>query len=55
MRYIIEQSITLSVINAMNDRQIVATAIELESEGEEVAVLSCNRNIVESEIVSIVW
>ncbi|MGK7929625.1 MAG: type II toxin-antitoxin system VapC family toxin [Spirulina sp.] len=54
-RTIIEQTITLSAINEMHDRQIVATAIVIEARGEKVAVLSCDRNIVESKLVSIVW
>jgi PIN domain nuclease of toxin-antitoxin system len=54
-RAIIEITNTLLSINEMHDRQIVATAIILKNQGEEVSVLTCDRNITESGVVSITW
>jgi PIN domain nuclease of toxin-antitoxin system len=52
---IITQSIDLSSINEMHDRQIVSTAKILEAQGEQVALLTCDRNITASNLVTIVW
>ena len=54
-RAIIEITNTLLTINEMHDRQIVATAIILKNQGEQVSVLTCDRNITESGVVSIIW
>ncbi|NJM74587.1 MAG: type II toxin-antitoxin system VapC family toxin [Acaryochloridaceae cyanobacterium RU_4_10] len=52
---IIAQSMDLSSINEMHDRQIVATAKVLETQGKRVALLTCDRNITASNLVAIVW
>ena len=52
---IITQSIDLSPINEMHDRQIVSTVKILEEQGEQVALLTCDRNISASNLVAIVW
>jgi PIN domain nuclease of toxin-antitoxin system len=52
---IITQSIDLIAINEMHDRQIVSTVKNLEAQGEQVALLTCDCNITESNQVSIVW
>lgn len=52
---IIKLTHTLLVINEMHDRQIVATAIFLANRGEEVTVLTCDRNITAAGVVSITW
>jgi PIN domain nuclease of toxin-antitoxin system len=52
---IITQSIDLISINEMHDRQIVSTAKILEAQGEQVALLTCDRNIMASSLVTIVW
>jgi PIN domain nuclease of toxin-antitoxin system len=52
---IIAQSIGLSPINEMHDRQIVSTAKILEVQGEQVALLTCDQNITASNVVTIVW
>jgi PIN domain nuclease of toxin-antitoxin system len=54
-RAIIEITNTLLSINEMHDRQIVATAIILKNQREEVGVLTCDRNITESGVVAIIW
>lgn len=54
-RAIIEITNTLLTINEMHDRQIVATAIILKNQGKQVSVLTCDRNITESGVVSIAW
>jgi PIN domain nuclease of toxin-antitoxin system len=54
-RAIIEITNTLLSINEMHDRQIVATAVILENQGEQVSILTCDRNITESGVVSITW
>jgi PIN domain nuclease of toxin-antitoxin system len=54
-RAIIEITNTLLSINEMHDRQIVATAIILKNNGEQVGVLTCDRNITTSGVVPIIW
>jgi PIN domain nuclease of toxin-antitoxin system len=54
-RAIIEITNTLLSINEMHDRQIIATAVILENQGEQVSILTCDRNITESGVVSITW
>jgi PIN domain nuclease of toxin-antitoxin system len=52
---VVEQSVSLSVITEMHDRLIVATAIVLENQGEKVSLLTCDRNIAASGLLTIVW
>ncbi|PAX51698.1 type II toxin-antitoxin system VapC family toxin [Brunnivagina elsteri] len=52
---VIELTMTLSAINEMHDRQIVATALVLANRGEMVQLLSCDKNIIASNLVPIVW
>jgi PIN domain nuclease of toxin-antitoxin system len=53
-RNIINQTLSLLSINEMHDRQIVATAMILQNQGETVALLTCDRNITASGIISII-
>jgi hypothetical protein len=39
----------------MHDRQIVETAMILQDRGEIVALLTCDRNITASGVISIIW
>ena len=52
---VIEITMSLSTINEMQDRQIVATALLLAGRGEIVQLLSCDKNIIASGVVPIVW
>lgn len=52
---VIEQSVSLSVITEMHDRLIVATAIVLEKQGYKVGLLTCDRNITASGLLTLVW
>jgi PIN domain nuclease of toxin-antitoxin system len=52
---VIERSIELTSINEMHDRQIVATALFVESQGNQVALLTCDQNICAANLVPIVW
>lgn len=52
---IITMSMSLSAINEMHDRQIVATALVLASKGDVVQLLTCDQNITASALVAIVW
>ena len=54
-RNIINQTLSLLSINEMHDRQIVATAMILLNQGETVALLTCDRNITASGVISIIW
>ena len=54
-RTIINQTLSLLSIHEMHDRQIVATAIILQNQGETVALLTCDRNITDSGVISVVW
>lgn len=52
---VVEITISLSAINEMHDRQIVATTLLLENEGHTVALLTCDQNITASNLVTIIW
>ncbi|NER25573.1 MAG: type II toxin-antitoxin system VapC family toxin [Symploca sp. SIO1B1] len=52
---VIEMTMSLSAINEMHDRQIVATALVLAGKGEMVQLLTCDKNITASNAVPIVW
>jgi PIN domain nuclease of toxin-antitoxin system len=52
---VIEQSISLSAITEMHDRLIVATALVLENRGEKVGLLTCDRNITASGLITLIW
>jgi len=52
---VIEKSINLTSINEMHDRQIVSTALVVEGQGNQVAILSCDQNICAANLVRIVW
>ncbi|WP_223269896.1 hypothetical protein [Nostoc sp. 'Peltigera membranacea cyanobiont' 213] len=43
---VIEKSAELTSINEMHDRQIVSTALVVESQGNQVALLTCDQNIL---------
>ena len=42
---VIVKSVELISINEMHDRQIVSTALVIEQQGNQVAILSCDQNI----------
>lgn len=52
---VVKQSVSVSTIGEMHDRQIVATALVLASQNEMVALLTCDRNITTSGLMKIVW
>jgi PIN domain nuclease of toxin-antitoxin system len=52
---VIEKSVNLTSINEMYDRQIVSTALVVEGQGNQVALLSCDLNICAVDLVRIVW
>ncbi|WP_211167726.1 type II toxin-antitoxin system VapC family toxin [Pseudanabaena yagii] len=52
---VIERSIKLISINEMHDRQIVSTALVIESQGNQVAILTCDQNICEAKAIATVW
>ncbi len=52
---IITTSITISEIAEMHDRLIVATALYLRNLGEEIVLLTCDINITESKLLTIIW
>ncbi len=52
---VIARTLKLSAINEMHDRQIVATALVIQDSGEEVALLTCDRNITASNLVPVIW
>jgi hypothetical protein len=39
----------------MHDRQIVATAIVAQTQGNQIALLTCDKNITASGTIAIVW
>lgn len=52
---VIEQTLLLSEINEMHDRQVVATALVIQAQGDEVALLTCDQNITEAGLVTVIW
>lgn len=54
-RSVVELTNNLLMINEMHDRQIVATALALSHHGEDVCLLTCDRNITMSGVVAITW
>ena len=54
-RIIVERTTKLSVVPEMHDRQIVATALVLADQGEDVIVLTKDKKITTSGVVTTVW
>ena len=54
-RSVIERSNTLTAVGEMHDRQIVATALMMQSQGETVDLLTKDGNITASGLVPTVW
>lgn len=52
---VVERIITLTNINEMHDRQIVATVMELCSQGKKAALLTCDQNITAANLIPVVW
>ncbi len=52
---VIEQTVPLSTINEMHDRQIVSTALVIQAQGEQAALLTCDQNITAANLIAIVW
>ena len=52
---VVERTMRLDAITEMHDRQIVATALVLQEAGEEIALVTCDRNITASNRVPIAW
>jgi PIN domain nuclease of toxin-antitoxin system len=48
-------TLDLAVINEMHDRQIVATTLVLQAQGQAVSLLTCDQNITAAQVVPIVW
>lgn len=52
---VVEQTVGLAEIDEMHDRQIVATALILQNQGESVTLITCDQNITASGLVIIAW
>ncbi|GBE94723.1 hypothetical protein [Nostoc cycadae] len=52
---VIKMTISLSIINEMHDKQIVATALVLATQGNVVQLLTCDQNITASALLATVW
>lgn len=52
---VVEQTLSLSTVNEMHDRQILATAIVLSNQGSQVSLLTFDQNITASGMIAIVW
>lgn len=52
---VVDRSIDLSAITEMHDRLIVATAFVLQDRGEKTALLTCDRNITASGLLTLIW
>ena len=49
------QTLNLHIINEMHDRQIVATAIDLQNQDHQISLLTCDQNITVAALIPIVW
>lgn len=54
-RTVLDRTLSITAIDEMHDRQIVATALLLADEGETVVVLTKDSNIQRSKLVLIIW
>lgn len=54
-RTILDLSCSLTAINEMHDRLIVATAIHLGGSSKSLPLISCDGNITVSGLVPVVW
>lgn len=54
-RAVLDETLPLSVITEMHDRQIVATVLLLQLRGATVALLTKDGNIKSSNLVPVVW
>ena len=54
-RSVIERSNGLAAIGEMHDRQIVATALVWQDQGEAVDLLTKDGNITASGVITVVW
>ena len=54
-RTVIERSNGLAAISEMHDRQIAATALVLQDQGETITLLTKDQNITTSGAVSVLW
>lgn len=52
---VLQQSLTLTSIPEMHDRQIVATALVLAARGYNVALLTQDSTMIKSGVVAIIW
>jgi PIN domain nuclease of toxin-antitoxin system len=52
---VVERTVLLASINEMHDRQIVATGLVLQDQGQAVTLLTCDRNITASQVIPILW
>jgi PIN domain nuclease of toxin-antitoxin system len=54
-RTVVEKTIQLLAVNEMHDRQIVATALVIQLQGKDVALLTCDQNITAANLLPIIW
>jgi PIN domain nuclease of toxin-antitoxin system len=54
-RTIFTKTLTLQTIGEMHDRQIVATALFLQDQGESVAILTKDTSIRDAGVVTTIW
>ena len=52
---VIERTMKVEAIKEMHDRQIVSTVLVLQEVSEEIALVTCDRNITVSNLVPIAW
>jgi PIN domain nuclease of toxin-antitoxin system len=52
---VVERTVVLASINEMHDRQIVATGLVLQDQRQAMTLLTCDRNITASQVISILW
>ncbi|BAU12485.1 PilT protein domain protein [Leptolyngbya sp. NIES-3755] len=52
---VVEKSLGLVEINEMHDRQIVATALVLQDQGESVSLLTLDQNMTASGLINVIW
>lgn len=54
-RAILDKALTLQAIGEMHDRQIVATALHLQDQGETITLITKDTNVRDAGVVSTIW
>ncbi len=52
---IIERSVEQTSVNKIRNRQIVSTALVVQSHGNSVVLITCDQNVYAANLITIIW